>query len=223
MSEREPGDADPEAMHVISQKHSEAELKRLGINKPDFIHKKVDPFERSPGRTVPERIGKRRGGIGSLTLNQLRALQEAEKAEGVKQVQVQVARDQVGIEEMPETEGLFTIEDELEDMEEMGFERGGKVDGSSAPPSLSSTVTASAPGQEFTGQDVVRSNEEKTEREGGLRQKQGIPDGYVREDGKIWCPVIKKTSKTGKWFKAHGWVTREYFERKKHERKWYLR
>jgi hypothetical protein len=25
--------------------------------------------------------------------------------------------------------------------------------------------------------------------------------------------VLKKTSKTGRWFKAHGWVTREYFEK----------
>jgi hypothetical protein len=220
MSEREPGDAGQEAMHVISQKHSEAELKRLGINKPGFIHKNATQFEKSPGRTVPERIGKRRGGIGSLTLNQLRAIQEAEKVVKQERHQLSDGGKQPGLEVDELDEEQSTIEGELEDMEEMGFERGGKVDGSGAPPSLSSTVTASAPGQEFTGQDVVRSCEEKPV--GSLRQEQGIPDGYVREDGKIWCPVLKKTSKTGKWFKSHGWVTREYFERKKHQWRWYL-
>jgi len=223
MSEREPGDADPEAMHVISEKHSEAELKRLGINKPDFIHKNANPFEKSPGRTVPEHIGKRRGGIGNLTLNQLRALQEAEKVVNQERHQLSDGGKQLELEVDELDEEQSTIEGELEDMEEMGVKRGGKVDGSGGPPSVSGTVIASTAGGEHSGQDVVRASEEKTAPVGSPRQEQGIPDGYVREDGKIWCPVIKKMSKTGKWFKAHGWVTREYFERKKRERRWYLR
>jgi hypothetical protein len=59
-------------------------------------------------------------------------------------------------------EQLSQVQHTFADLQKVGEESGCKVNGSSGPPSLFSTVTVSAPGQEITGQDVVRSSEEKT-------------------------------------------------------------
>jgi hypothetical protein len=208
--------------HLVSERHKEVERVHV-ISNMGIIN--IDKNADSPGLfndTITKKGHPQRK--EEMTLNQI--LLSGKQQVGKQQDLTNQVEE--GIEEIDD--GMPEIEAVLEDIDKSGATGEGLANHSISPSTEQPKVISGQETSEDTrGQETgvekrIRKSQSKGDDgaedvEGEVeapaetpgKKKQEFPDGYVREDGYINCPILKKNSR-GKYYRTHAWVTKEHFE-----------